>query len=118
MTSPKAKSKFEGIFNKQPEPETIEDDAAAPERVEKAPEPPVAPPAPLAPRPPSPVPSGPTVVPVLSPGPALPTGMNFKLSPRHAEALRQMQFRTGKTKQRILEETLDLWIDKHMDIQM
>lgn len=118
MTSPKAKSKFEGIFNKQPEPETIEDDAAAPERVEKAPEPLVTPPAPPVPRPSSPVPSGPTAVPVLSPGPALPTGMNFKLSPRHAEALRQMQFRTGKTKQRILEESLDIWINKYMDIQV
>lgn len=109
MSTPKAKSKFESIFAKQPEPEAAE--AFAPERIEKTPEPPT-PPALRPARPAS------TVVPALPPGPALPTGMNFKLSPRHAEALRQMQFRTGKTKQRILEESLDMWMDKYMDIHM
>lgn len=106
MSPPKSPSKFQGIFNKQPEPEAAE--ATTPERIEKIQE--TTTPMPQASQTARPVP---TIAPDPAPGPALPTGMNFKLSPRHAEVLRQAQFRTGKTKQRIQEEALDLWIEQH-----
>lgn len=53
--------------------------------------------------PPSPSP----VTPSLPPGP---TSMNFKLSPAASAALRVHQFRTGRTKQAIVEEALDQWL--------
>lgn len=46
-------------------------------------------------------------------GPALPTAMNFKLSREHSEALRLAQFTTGKTKQQIVAEALDAWIERY-----
>ena len=86
MSTPK--SKFDGLFQKEPESE------AAPERVEKA---------------------APTIVPAgPPPGPPLPTAMNFKLSRGQAEALRRVQYETGKTKQRVVSDALDEWIAKYI----
>lgn len=52
----------------------------------------------------------PAPVPPLPQGPA---GMNFKLAPDASAALRMHQFRTGRTKQAIVEEALSQWLDRN-----
>jgi hypothetical protein len=52
----------------------------------------------------------PAPAPPLPQGPA---GMNFKLAPDASAALRMHQFRTGRTKQAIVEEALNQWLDRN-----
>jgi hypothetical protein len=50
------------------------------------------------------------------PAPALPkgpAGMNFKLPSDASAALRMHQFRTGRTKQAIVEEALNQWLERN-----
>jgi hypothetical protein len=42
-----------------------------------------------------------------------PHSMNFKLSPEQAEALALHRFRTGRQKQAIVSEALDMWLSKN-----
>ena len=88
-------SRFAEIFAKEPAEAPL-----AEERLEH--EPPAPPPGPSAP--PTPVVEAPI---------SRPNSMNFKLSPAQAEALALHRFRTGRQKQAIVSEALDLWLAKN-----
>ncbi|MBC9177825.1 hypothetical protein MHZ93_18060 [Roseomonas sp. ACRSG] len=86
-------SKFDAIFSKEP--------LDAPPPIERAENPPPA--APASEPPPAPPASS-----VSRPG-----SMNFKLSAAQAEALALHRFRTGRQKQAIVSEALDMWLAKN-----
>jgi len=50
-------------------------------------------------------------VPALAP--VAPAAMNFKLSTDASTALRVHQFKTGRTKQAIVEEALNQWLERY-----
>jgi hypothetical protein len=89
-------SKFDAIFAKGP--------LDAPPPIERAENPP---PMPLAVEPP------PAPAPALTPSVSRPGSMNFKLSAEQAEALALHRFRTGRQKQAIVSEALDMWLAKN-----
>ncbi len=61
----------------------------------------------------TPAPRG-AIAPVPAPPlPRGPAGMNFKLAPDASAALRMHQFRTGRTKQAIVEEALNQWLERN-----
>ena len=88
-------SRFAGIFDKEPP-----NPPPAEERLEH--EPPAPPSAPVAP-PPA----------IKGAAVSRPNSMNFKLSPEQAEALALHRFRTGRQKQAIVSEALDMWLAKN-----
>lgn len=90
-------SKFDAIFAKGP--------LDAPPPIERAENPPSTTPA----SEPPPVPSIPSPTASVS----RPSSMNFKLSAEQAEALALHRFRTGRQKQAIVSEALDMWLAKN-----
>ena len=45
-----------------------------------------------------------------------PAAMNFKLTPEASSALRAHNFKTGRSKQSIVEEALDQWLRKNQKL--
>ena len=45
-----------------------------------------------------------------------PAAMNFKLTPEASSALRAHNFRTGRSKQSIVEEALDQWLRRNQKL--
>jgi hypothetical protein len=85
------KSKFAGIFGQA---DSATADPPPVERVEKTP------------------PSTPLPEPIAA-SVSRPNSMNFKLSREQSEALALHRFRTGRQKQAIVSEALDMWLAKN-----